>query len=272
MLAVTVGLGAQFRSSVNAVEVYAAVVDRNGAPVTGLTRADFTLLEDGRPQTISTFAEADFPLSVAVAIDRSFSMKQQLPGEVSAARAFLEELRPDDQAMIVAIGSDVETLAPLSTDRQAQVRALDTLQPWGTTGLYDAIVLSIDEIQSAKGRRALVLLSDGDDRYSRASASDALERARRADVMTYPIALGRARPPLFADLAVLTGGRSYQPRDPGQLSVTLRSIASELRHQYLIGYTPSRPMTGNGEEWRTIAVRVNRANVTVRARDGYVAR
>src|SRR5579859_1944128 len=126
VLALTVGLAAQFRSGVNAVEVYAAVVDRNGAPVTGLTRADFTLLEDGTPQTISTFAEADFPLSVAVAIDRSFSMKQQLPGEVSAARAFLEELRPDDQAMIVAIGSDVETLAPLSTDRQAQVRALDT--------------------------------------------------------------------------------------------------------------------------------------------------
>jgi Ca-activated chloride channel family protein len=262
---------AQFRSGVNVVEVYAAVVDGSGAPVTGLGRGDFTILEDGTPQTISTFAEGDFPLSVALAIDRSFSMKAQLPGALSAARTFLGELRPADQSMIVAIGSEIETVAPLSTDRQAQLGALDALQPWGTTGLYDAIVLSIDAIQSATGRRALVLLSDGNDRYSRAAAADALDRARRADVMTYPIALGRARPPLFADLAVLTGGRSFQPRDSAQLMTTMRAIASELRHQYLLGYTPSRPLGGGDAQWRAITVRVNRAGVTVRARDGYLA-
>jgi Ca-activated chloride channel family protein len=272
VLALTILPASQFRSGVSVVEVYAAVVDHNGAPVAGLTSRDFTILEDGAPQRISSFAEADFPLSVAIALDRSFSMKTQLPGAVSAARTFLGELRPDDQAMIVAIGSEIETVAPLSTDRRQQMRALDGLQPWGTTGLYDAIVLSIDAIQSANGRRALVLLSDGDDRYSSASASDALDRARRADVMTYPIALGRARPPLFADLAVLTGGRSFQPRDQAQLTTTMKTIASELRHQYLLGYTPSRPMTGKDEEWRTIVVQVHRPDVTVRARDGYVAR
>lgn len=274
VLAFTVAAGAQFRSGVNMVEVYAAVVDAAGDPVTGLTRGDFTVLEDGVPQTISAFTEGDFPLSVALAIDRSFSMKKQLPGAVSAARTFLSELRPADQSMIVAIGSEIETVAPLSTDRQSQMRALDAMQPWGTTGLYDAIVLSIDAIQSATGRRALVLLSDGNDRYSRASASDALDRARRADVMTYPVALGRTRPPLFADLAVLTGGRSFQPPDAAHLTTAMRAIASELRHQYLIGYTPSRAIGGKGqeEEWRTIAVRVSRPGVTVRARDGYVAR
>lgn len=261
----------QFRSGVNVVEVYAAVVDQNGAPVAGLTSRDFTVLEDGVPQRISSFAEADFPLSVAIAIDRSFSMKSQLPGAVGAARTFLGALRPRDEAMIVAIGSEIETVAPLSTDREQQLRALDALQPWGTTGLYDAIVLSIDTIQSAKGRRALVLLSDGNDRFSRASSADVLERARRADVMTYPVALGRARPPLFADLAVLTGGRSFQPRDAAQLTTTMRAIASELGHQYLLGYVPSKPIGGE-EPWRAITVRVDRPNVTVRARDGYVAR
>lgn len=262
----------QFRSGVNVVEVYAAVVDQNGTPVPGLKSQDFTVLEDGVPQRISSFAEAEFPLSVAIAVDRSFSMKSQLPAAVSAARTFLAELRPQDAAMIVAIGSEVETVAPLSTNREQQSHALDAIQPWGTTGLYDAIVTSIDAIQAATGRRALVLLSDGSDRYSRSSGSEALDRARRSDVMTYPIALGRTRPPLFADLAVLTGGRSFQPRDGAQLTTIMKGIASELRHQYLLGYAPSRPIGSGEEQWRAITVRVNRSGVAVRARDGYLAR
>ena len=262
----------QFRSGVNVVEVYAAVVDRTGAPVTGLSRNDFTVLEDGTPQSISTFAEGDFPLSVAIAIDRSFSMKTQLPGALGAARTFLGELRPRDQAMIVAIGSEIETVAPLGNDRDAELNALAALQPWGTTGLHDAIIRSIDAIQSASGRRALVLLSDGTDRYSEASADAALDRARQSDVMIYPVAVGRTRPPLFAELAALTGGRSFQPRDPAQLTTTMKGIASELAHQYLLGYTPSRPIAAGDQQWRAITVRVNRADVTVRARDGYLVR
>ena len=265
--------GRQFTSGVNVVEVYAAVVDREGNPVQGLKREDFTVLEDGRPQTLSAFTEGDFPLSAAIAVDRSFSIgAKQLPLEVSAVRAFLGELRPQDQSMIVAIGSEIETVAPLSTDRPAQQRALSELKPWGTTGLHDAIIASIDAIQSAKGRRALVLISDGNDRYSQASAADALARARRSDVMVYPIAVGRGRPPLFAELATLTGGRSFQPKDPGELDTIMRTIASELRHQYLLGYTPSRPIVRGDDQWRTISVRVHRPDVTVRARDGYMAK
>ena len=269
-------VGAQFSSGVNVVEVYAAVTDQAGNPVTGLTRADFTVLEDGQPQALSAFAEGDFPLSVAVAVDRSFSMgAKQLPTALSAARTLLGELRPQDQSMLVGIGSEIEVLAPLSTDRPAQMHALSALEPWGTTGLHDAIIQAIDAIQAAKGRRALVLLSDGTDRYSKATASDALDRARRSDVMVYPVALGRTRPELFAQLATLTGGRSFQPRSsttPAELNVIMRTIANELRHQYLLGYTPSKPIVKGEEEWRTITVRVNRAGGTVRSRDGYLAK
>ena len=269
----------QFTSGVNVVEVYAAVVDKAGNPVQGLRRDDFTVLEDGGPQTLSTFAEADFPLAAALAIDRSFSMAPRKEGSspsflgsVSGARTFLGELRPTDEAMIVAIGSETEVVAPLSTDRAAQQRALSDLKPWGTTGLHDAIIASIEAIQEAKGRRALVLISDGNDRYSKATAAEALDRARRSDVMVYPIAVGRTRPPLFAELATLTGGRSFQPKDPEELNTVMRTIASELRHQYLLGYTPSRPIVRGEEQWRAITVRVNRADVTVRARDGYLAK
>jgi hypothetical protein len=156
-------------------------------------------------------------------------------GSVDAARTFLGELRSSDESMIVGIGSEVEILAPLSPDRAEQVRILSTMKPWGTTGLHDAIIESIDAIQAAKGRRALVLLSDGNDRYSKASASAALERARRSDVMIYPVAIGARRPPLFAELATLTGGRSFQPRNMDELQVTMKTIANELRHQYLLG-------------------------------------
>lgn len=264
--------GAQFSSGVNLVEVYAAVADRAGNPVTGLKRGDFTVLEDGQAQTLTAFAEGDFPLSVALGLDRSFSMGRQLPTAVSAARTFLGELRPQDQSMLVGIGSEIEVLAPLSADRPAQMRALSALKPWGTTGLHDAIIESIDQIQSATGRRALVLLSDGSDRYSKATAAEALDRARRSDVMIYPIALGRTRPELFAQLAALTGGRSFQPKSTAELNVILRTIANELRHQYLLGYTPSRAIVRGEEQWRPITVRVTRADVTVRARDGYLAK
>jgi Ca-activated chloride channel family protein len=263
---------AQFASGVNLVEVYAAVVDQAGNPVAGLTRQDFTVLEEGTPQTLSAFAEGDFPLSVAIGLDRSFSMAKLLPTEASAARTFLGDLRPQDQSTLIGIGSEIETLAPLSSERASQMRALDALKPWGTTGLHDAIVAAIDAIQSAKGRRALVLLSDGTDRYSTASESEALDRARTSDVMIYPVAIGAVRPPLFPQLAALTGGRSFQTREPAQLNTIAHQIVSELHHQYLLGYSPSKPIAAGANEWRSITVRVNRPNVTVRARDGYVAK
>ena len=215
------GLSArQFSSGVNLVEVYASVTNERGEPVTGLTQGDFELRENGEVQAISNFAAGEFPLSVAVALDRSFSMSgTRLALAKSAARAFLGELRPKDESMVLAIGSEVEVVAPLSTDRARQFDALARLDPFGTTGLHDAIIRAIDEVQVAKGRRALVLLSDGDDRYSRATAADALDRARRADVMIFPVALGAARPPLFAELATLTGGpllSHARPREAGR--------------------------------------------------------
>jgi Ca-activated chloride channel homolog len=264
---------AQFVSGVNVVEVYASVTDARGDPVTGLSRADFELVENGQPQTISTFTQGQFPLSAAIAIDRSFSMAgARLDQAKAAARVFLDELRPGDEAMVVAIGSEVEIAAPLSTDRREQIQAVARIDAFGTTGLHDAIIRAIDAVQPARGRRALVLLSDGTDRYSSATAAEALERARRADVMIYPVALGKARPPLFAELSSITGGRSFHAADPKTLPDTLRRIARELRQQYLLGYSPTRPIVPGSAEWRSITVRVTRPDVQVRARDGYLVK
>jgi Ca-activated chloride channel homolog len=266
-------LAGQFTSGVNLVEVYASVTDSAGAPIAGLTQQEFELRENGDPQQITTFAEGQFPLAAALAIDRSFSMTgTRLSLARSAAHAFLGELRPEDQSMILAVGSEVEVVAPLSTNRIAQRSAIDHLDAFGTTGLHDAIIRAIEEVQPAKGRRALVLLSDGNDRYSHATAADALERARRSDVMIFPVALGNNRPPLFAELATVTGGRSFHARDGVALADTLRTIARELRQQYLLGYTPTRTPVAGSQEWRSIHVTVRRAGAQVRARDGYLVR
>jgi Ca-activated chloride channel homolog len=278
LAAVVLALGAvvvraQFASGITLVEVYATVTDTHGGPVPGLGQRDFQVFEDGAPQRITTFASGDVPLALALAIDRSWSMAgARLSLAQTAARTFLERLRPDDRAMVVAVASDIEVVAPLSADRAQALQALARLQPWSTTGLHDAIIACIDMIQPAGGRRALVLLSDGVDRFSRATAADALERARISDVLIYPIALGGPRPALFPELAALTGGQSFVLRDPRQIDKTLATIGEELRHQYLLGYTPSRPIDPARPEWRGVQVKVNRAGVRVRARDGYLAR
>ena len=264
---------AQFSSGVQAVEVYATVTDARGEPVTGLAADAFEVLEDGQPQRISAFAAGEFPLSVALAVDRSASMAgTPLEAAVSAAEAFVGALRPSDRLMLVAVSSRVEVVAPLSGDRGAALEALEALRPWSTTALHDAIVESIRLIQPGTGRRALVLLSDGVDRYSDLTAAQAVDRARESDVMVYPIALGRQASTLFPLLARLTGGRSFHVPDSKRLEGTLRAIAGELRYQYLIGYAPARPPEpGRGADWRSIEVRVGDASLRVRARDGYDA-
>lgn len=263
-------LRAQFTSGVSLVEVYATVTDKDGRHVTGLTTADFAVEEDGRLQQIDAFAHGAFPLALAVGIDRSFSIPQaRLSATVAAAKRLLESLSPDDQVMVLAVGSEIEQLAPLSASRPAALAALDRLDRWGTTPLYDAIVSAIEAVQTATGRRALILLSDGHDRYSTISATDMIAQARRRDVLVYPVATDNRPAPVLAELAAATGGRSFSTSDR-RLASVLFAIGDELRHQYLLGYTPSTaPDAMPG--WRSIRVRVTRPGTRVRARDGYFA-
>jgi Ca-activated chloride channel family protein len=172
--------------------------------------------------------------------------------------------------MVVAISNEAEVIAPLTMDRFNQERAIAALDPWSTTALHDAIIATLDRLEPEPGRQALVVFSDGEDRYSRASAAEVLERARRSNALVYPIAIGRVRPPLLAQVAVLTGGRSFLLRDVRDLEKTLAEIARELRYQYLLGYTPALPIDPGTHEWRSIRVVVKRPGVRVRARDGYM--
>ena len=264
---------ARFSSGVQAVEVYATVIDGAGEPVMGLKADDFLLDDDRRPQTITTFAEGAFPLTVALGVDRSLSMKgEPLRLARRAAESFLRQLQPGDRSMVVAISADADVVAPLDASRQSQVDAVAALDAWSTTALRDAVVKALDRLAPEAGRQALVVFSDGTDRYSQVTAAEMLERARRGSALVYPIVFGRASVPELSDVARLTGGRSFVLRDANGLDGALASISRELRHQYLLGYAPPGPAQAG--RWHPIQVRVRGQEAKgwrVRARDGYVA-
>lgn len=263
-------MAGQYTSGVELVEVYATVLDANERPVRNLAREDFEVREEGVAQRIATFSTGVLSLSVALAVDRSFSMRgEPLRLAKSAAHRFLGELKPKDRVMLVAIGGEVETIVPLTRNRAAVHRAIEALDSWGTTPIYDAIIASFDSIENAPGRRALVVLTDGYERFSKATIEAALGRARRSDVLAYPIALAHERSQVLDWLAEVTGGRSFLVERPDRLGPTFAQIARELRHQYLLGYvTPRHGPPG----YRHIEVSVKRKDLSVRARAGYYAR
>ena len=279
--ALAMGLGqgnpgqiAQFSSGVQLVEVYATVTDAKGELVTGLRQSDFQVFENDRPEEIAAFAAGEFPLTVALGVDRSFSMAgEPLRLAKLASKTFLRQLKPGDRSMVVAIGNNAEVMAPLSSDHEQQARAIDALDAWSTTSLNDAVIAALDRLEPEKGRQALVVFSDGVDRYSKATTGQVIARARNSQALVYPITMGRTRVPASVELATLTGGRSFLIHDVKELERTLSTIARELRYQYLIGYAPSRPARPDVHDWRSIRVTVKNAakGLRVRARDGYVA-
>ncbi len=266
----------RFSSGVNVVEVYASVTDADGTPVVGLDGRDFEVFEDGRRQTVSVFSADDVPLTVALGVDRSFSMAgEPLRLASRAAASFLRGLRPSDRSLVVSIGTEADILAPLALGRDAQVRAVETLDAWGPTALLDATVTALDRLDAEAGRQALVVFSDGVDRSSRATAVDVLNRARRGNALVYPITIGRSRPPLMVELAAATGGRSFLVKDVRGLAPALATILAELRSQYLLGFVPEQGVDSDAAGWRSIRVQLvgaRSAGTRVRARDGYVAR
>jgi Ca-activated chloride channel homolog len=240
----------EFSSRVQLVEVYATVTDAKGELVTGLDRDDFEVFEDNQRQDVSTFAAGEFPLTVALGVDRSWSMAgDRLRLAKRAAQSFLRELRPNDRSMVVAISSQADVIAPLSTDRFTQTRAIEALDPWSTTALHDAVIATLDRLEPEPGRQALIVFSDGTDRYSTATAADVIARARRSNALIYPIAFGKERPPLLAELASVTAdarsccatSRNSRRRSPSSRASCVTSTCLATRQR-----SRSSPASRNG--------------------------
>jgi VWFA-related protein len=269
------------------VDVYAVVTDREGRLITGLERRSFELREDGAPQSIELFArETDAPLSLGLVVDTSASQAALLPAEKRRARAFLDRvLRPRDEALVMGFDRELSIVQGFTADRPALAEALAGLRVdrgVAATGdaargtrLYDAIQEASGLMASRKGRRVIVLLTDGEDQGSHASRARALEAAERAGATLYSVVVadpefywGRGRDyrgeEQLAALLRRTGGWLVRP-DAGD---GLETVAAELRAQYRLGYTPRRGYDGT---YRRIQVRIHHRGYSVRARTGYFA-
>jgi VWFA-related protein len=268
---------------VNRVNMLFTVTDKKGKFITDLTKEDFQVLENKRPQSIQEFtAESDLPLRIAILIDTSNSIRDRFRFEQQAAVDFITSvIRPrQDKAMVVSFDSSAELVSDLIDDPEKLAAAVRGLRPGGGTALYDALYFACrDKLQQDqprhKFRRAIVIVSDGDDNQSRVTRDQALEMAQKADVVLYAISTNITRIETDGDkvlryLTAETGGRAFFPFKVEDLDQSFENIANELRHQYNIFYRPE-PLKTDGL-YHAVDVRVKgRKDLIVRARKGYYA-
>src|SRR5947209_18774294 len=234
---------------VNRVDVLFTVSDKKGRFVTDLGKPDFEVFENKKPQNVLEFAaESDLPLRLAILIDTSNSIRDRFRFQQEAATRFIDGvIRPhQDKAALVSFDTAAELVADLTDDTDKLNKAVQNLRPGGGTALYDAIFFAcrdklMQDQPRHKFRRAMVILSDGDDNNSRYTRDQALEMAQKADVVVYTISTNITRIPTEGDkvlkyLTEETGGRAFFPFKVEDLEGSFENIASELRHQYNISY------------------------------------
>jgi len=268
---------------VTRVNILFTVTDKKGRFITDLTRDDFEVFEKKKEQKIVQFtAESDLPLRLALLIDTSNSIRDRFKFEQEAAVEFINStVRPrEDKAMLVSFDSATELVADLTDNAEVLAKAVRGLRPGGGTSLYDAIFyackdkLQLDQPRD-KFRRAMVIVSDGEDNQSRVTRDQALEMAQKADVVIYAISTNNRHEPSEGDKVLRymteeTGGQAFFPFEARDLSQSFENIANELRHQYNIFYRPF-PLETDGM-FHPVSVRVKgRKDVIVRARKGYYA-
>lgn len=274
--------GMTLKVDVKLVNIFVNVTDANGAIVGGLTRDDFSIAEDNRPQKISVFErQSELPLNLTLAIDTSASTYKDRMIEQKAAKGFVHALmRAQDQMSVLEFSTYVTQLTTF-TNKVGQIDSgLDRMRGEGGTALYDAIYLGSGELGKKEGRKVLVLVSDGDDTASNANYEQAVEQALRNEAMIYsiidvPIETSAGRDlggeHALVTLAEQTGGKSFYV-DAGGLDKAFAKISDDLRTQYLIGYYPHNQEPG--KNFHRLSVTIPRASkdaFNVRYRTGYYA-
>lgn len=261
---------------VNLVELPVSVTDPAGVPVVDLKQESFTVLENGKPQKITSFAFATkLPISVGVLLDHSGSMLPRIKDAKAAAVEFFRDImKPGDRAFFGAFAFDSKNLAPFVSDAsliESQVNS--SPEAAGGTALYDAIITGLYRFRSIQGRKALVVITDGEDTSSRLSYDEMLTYARAARVPLYFIGIGLnfmdvSGTSKMKSLAAETGGVAYFIRDAKKLSEAYDQLEADLRSQYLLSYHTESSKTD--QKYRTIEVKVNRADVRVRTIRGFI--
>jgi Ca-activated chloride channel family protein len=271
------------RVDVNLINVFVTVTDEHGAPIGGLTKENFILKEDDREQKIAVFdKESALPISIALAIDTSLSTRHDLPLELASAKRFAHAiLRPIDAMSVYSFSEVVrEATQGYTADLKRIDQGIDHVRLGASTAVYDAVYVASRALDQRKGRKVLVLITDGEDVDSKVEYKEALRAAQEAEALIYSIIIvpieSSAGREIGGEHALIqlsddTGGKYYYATSTAQLDEAFRKISDELRTQYLLAYYPSQRTSFS--EFRRIDVKVagvpDAAAYRVRHRAGY---
>jgi Ca-activated chloride channel homolog len=273
----------------NLVQVDVSVVDKSNKFIKGLDKSRFQIFEDQILQNIEQFSQEQVPISYGIIVDTSGSMRRRLTTVIKAAKTLINLSRPGDEVFIVDMkdSQNIELLEDYTTNLEDAFDALDNMVSGGGTSLLDGIVVSGEHAKAGKNRRkALVVISDGDERDSTYSVDQTLDKIREYDVQLYLIGFTDDLPEdsglfkrspkkkaqeLIGKLASESGGQAYFPRELADLETIAQKIGSDLRSQYTIGYYPSNEKKDG--TFRRIQVKLleNKEQAAVRTRTGYYA-
>jgi Ca-activated chloride channel homolog len=276
------GTGAQSSISVTTelVVLPVSVTDSKGTFVSGLRLENFRVLEDGRPQKITLFADEDNPITVGLIVDHSRSMGPKLPGVAEAVLTFAHSSNSEDEMFVVDFGDSVSIEhmggKDFTSDPKELEQAVAAVTARGRTALYDAIIQGLDQLRRGRrDKKALVIVSDGGDNASAHKFGDVLDLARRSHAVIYAIGLVGDRseeenPEVLKKLCRETGGIAFFPRPEESVPDISKRIARDLREQYTLAYAPEKK--AKTEAFRKIAVEVSapgHGKMHVRTRAGY---
>jgi VWFA-related protein len=257
-----------FRASVHTVAVYPLVSGADGRLVTDLTRDDFIVMDNGAPATVSVFSTDTQPITAVLMLDMSASMEDRLVRVRDAAVGFVNAMKPADRLRIGSFGSETALNPWLTADKAILTRILrEELWPGGSTPLWNALDVAMKSVADETGRRTIVVVTDGVDTSS-ASQAEVAQRAIGGLFMIYAIGLeGKGLSPKLTDLIAQTGGGHFDLRRQDDLGAAFTRLQTELRHQYLVGFTPAQ-LDGLTH---TLEVRMKRPGLTVQAARQFVA-
>ena len=267
-----------FKTGTEIVSLFVTVADAQGRLVPDLTKDDFEILDNDKPQPIIYFENIIQPITVVVMLDTSGSMTGSISLLKDAAEQFLLRLLPADQGRVGAFNDKIQISAHFTKNRDELIGDVKELDFGNGTRLWDAVLLSLDELKGIEGRRVVLVFTDGDDTESKARLGTTIDRARVDDAMVYAIGLEsnffngqrmvRSEPDSgLKKIADETGGGYFELKKTADLAPTFTRVAQELHAQYVMGFTP---MQLDGKVHK-LSVRVKKPGMTARARRSYVA-
>ena len=267
-----------FRSGTQIVSLFATVLDTENRLVPDLTKDDFEIFDNDKPQPLVVFQSENLPITAIVMLDTSGSMTGSIALLKAASEQFLIRLLPDDKAAVGAFNDKIELNAGFTNNRDQLVSQVNDLDYGNGTRLFDAINESLDALKGIEGRRVVLVFTDGDDTSSRMGRGTVLDRARADEVMIYAIGLQseyfdgvrvvRTKPDGgLKRLADETGGGYFELKKTADLGPTFSRVAQELHSQYVLGFE-AKQLDGKVHK---LAVKLKRPGMTARARKSYVA-